>query len=49
MARVWILGGGLIGCGWAAAFAGAGHIVTVVIPMRRPAAGSTPPGKRRSR
>ncbi len=32
MARVWILGGGLIGCGWAAAFAGAGHIVTVVDP-----------------
>jgi len=32
MARVWVLGGGLIGCGWAAAFAGAGHDVAVVDP-----------------
>jgi 3-hydroxyacyl-CoA dehydrogenase len=32
MARVWIIGGGLIGCGWAAAFAGAGHEVTVIDP-----------------
>ncbi|WP_372053371.1 3-hydroxyacyl-CoA dehydrogenase NAD-binding domain-containing protein (plasmid) [Tistrella mobilis] len=32
MARIWILGGGLIGCGWAAAFAGAGHEVTVIDP-----------------
>ena len=32
MARIWILGGGLIGCGWAAAFAGAGHDVTVIDP-----------------
>lgn len=30
--RVWILGGGLIGGGWAAAFAGAGHDVTVIDP-----------------
>lgn len=30
--RVWILGGGLIGGGWAAAFAGAGHNVTVIDP-----------------
>ena len=32
MARIWILGGGLIGCGWAAAFAGGGHEVTVIDP-----------------
>ncbi|UYV39440.1 3-hydroxyacyl-CoA dehydrogenase NAD-binding domain-containing protein [Rhodobacteraceae bacterium D3-12] len=32
MARVAVLGGGLIGCGWAAAFAGAGHEVVVVDP-----------------
>jgi 3-hydroxyacyl-CoA dehydrogenase len=29
---VWVLGGGLIGCGWAAAFAGAGHAVVVIDP-----------------
>ena len=32
MAKVWIIGGGLIGCGWAAAFAGAGHAVCVIDP-----------------
>lgn len=32
MARILVLGGGLIGCGWAAAFAGAGHIVCVADP-----------------
>lgn len=32
MARVLVLGGGLIGCGWAAAFAGAGHAVVVSDP-----------------
>ena len=32
MARVMVLGGGLIGCGWAAAFAGAGHETWVVDP-----------------
>lgn len=32
MARIWILGGGLIGCGWAATFAGGGHQVTVIDP-----------------
>ncbi len=30
--KVWILGSGLIGGGWAAAFAGAGHQVTVIDP-----------------
>ncbi|MBK0329679.1 hydrogenase [Rhodobacteraceae bacterium F11138] len=32
MARILILGGGLIGCGWAAAFAGSGHDVAVMDP-----------------
>lgn len=32
MANVWILGGGLIGCGWAVAFAGAGHTTVVIDP-----------------
>lgn len=32
MARILVLGGGLIGCGWAAAFAGAGHAVYVADP-----------------
>lgn len=32
MARVMVLGGGLIGCGWAAAFTGAGHETWVVDP-----------------
>ncbi|KNY14084.1 hydrogenase [Shinella sp. SUS2] len=32
MANVWILGGGLIGCGWAVAFAGAGHKTVVIDP-----------------
>jgi 3-hydroxyacyl-CoA dehydrogenase len=32
MTDVWILGGGLIGCGWAVAFAGAGHRVVVIDP-----------------
>lgn len=32
MAGIWILGGGLIGCGWAVAFAGAGHQVSVIDP-----------------
>lgn len=32
MERVLVLGGGLIGCGWAAAFAGAGHETWVVDP-----------------
>ena len=32
MARILVLGGGLIGCGWAAAFAGAGHSVQVADP-----------------
>ncbi|NPD16342.1 hydrogenase [Xinfangfangia sp. D13-10-4-6] len=32
MARIWILGGGLVGCGWAAAFAGGGHQVVVIDP-----------------
>jgi carnitine 3-dehydrogenase len=30
--RVWVLGGGLIGGGWAATFAAAGHDVTVIDP-----------------
>lgn len=32
MSRIWVLGGGLIGCGWATAFAGAGHEVTLIDP-----------------
>lgn len=32
MARILVIGGGLIGCGWAAAFAGAGHDVVVSDP-----------------
>ena len=32
MARVMVLGGGLIGCGWAAAFGGTGHEAWVVDP-----------------
>lgn len=32
MARILVLGGGLIGCGWAAAFSGAGHGVHVADP-----------------
>lgn len=32
MAQVLVVGGGLIGCGWAAAFAGGGHDVTVYDP-----------------
>lgn len=32
MARVWILGSGLIGGGWAASFAAGGHDVTVIDP-----------------
>lgn len=32
MAQILVIGGGLIGCGWAAAFAGAGHDVAVVDP-----------------
>lgn len=32
MARILVLGGGLIGCGWAATFAGAGHIICVADP-----------------
>lgn len=32
MARVFVLGGGLIGAGWAAAFAAAGEAVTVIDP-----------------
>ncbi|NPD16974.1 hydrogenase [Xinfangfangia sp. D13-10-4-6] len=32
MANVWILGGGLIGAGWAAAFVQAGHQVLVIDP-----------------
>ncbi|MFN7004185.1 MAG: 3-hydroxyacyl-CoA dehydrogenase NAD-binding domain-containing protein [Roseinatronobacter sp.] len=30
--RIWVLGGGLIGGGWAVAFAAAGHDVTVIDP-----------------
>lgn len=32
MARVWVLGGGLIGAGWAAAFVAGGHEVQVIDP-----------------
>jgi 3-hydroxyacyl-CoA dehydrogenase len=32
MARIWVLGGGLIGCGWAVTFAGAGHDTLVIDP-----------------
>lgn len=32
MAVIWIVGGGLIGCGWAVAFAGAGHNTVVIDP-----------------
>ena len=35
MARIWIIGGGLIGCGWAVAFAGAGHETSVIDPDER--------------